>query len=199
MGNMPDRLSSAKCRAKKIEKHGERETQWRSRASTLNRIACRNTGRRDFRKRHAVTVEDAAMDQILHVLSVGSMDDGNLVRDALQARRHCRLVVAGGYQELRTIPAERRCEVAILHTSVPSIELRDCCAWIRRTWPQTRILLLANSPGTLDDPRCDARIDRGLTPAELLNIVKSLADQANGSHCGSAERAALRKEEVCGR
>lgn len=139
------------------------------------------------------------MSQILHVLSIGSTDDGNLVRDVLQARRHCHLVVAGGYRELCNMPAEEQYEVAVLHASIPATELRGCCVWIRRTWPRTRILLVASSSGLLDDPLYDERAERESPPGELLNLVESLAFRTSASQRNRERKAGFHGEEVCGR
>jgi hypothetical protein len=76
----------------------------------------------------------------LDVLSVGSLNPNNFVRDVLLTRITCRLVAAMCVWNMSAILASGKIDVAICHDTLSPAELRDCAVYIRHHWPAARIL-----------------------------------------------------------
>ncbi len=115
------------------------------------------------------------MTDILRVLSVGSVDSGNAVRDALLQRGHCRLSAAANYLELFAISKQESFEIAILHHFRSAPEFHACCEYIRRTWPLTKILVMCAKDQVLDDPLYDDWVPPGASEDTLLAAIQRLA------------------------
>jgi len=122
----------------------------------------------------------------LDVLSVGSLNSNNFVRDVLFSRTKCRLVAATCVWDLSVIPASGKVDVAILHNSLSPEELRSCAVYIRHHWPAARILLIHAQVETLDDPMYDERMSPDLSAETLLSMIERLAASSRRS-----ERSAL--------
>jgi hypothetical protein len=116
----------------------------------------------------------------IHVLSVGPMDFGCMVHDALLDRPNSRLSIAPDYRELWEIPKEESIQVAILHNTLSPVELEDASRFIRRRWPYTRILVLRRGVGLLDDALYDERVVLTAAPEVLLEAIERLAGGVAG-------------------
>jgi hypothetical protein len=105
------------------------------------------------------------MAQTIHVLSVGPVDCGSMVHDALFDRASFRLTIATDYRELWGIAAQESIHVGVLHDAFSSFELEAACRLIRQRWPHAKILLVSRQESSLDDGLYD---DRALTAAPDL-------------------------------
>jgi len=94
----------------------------------------------------------------IHVLSVGPLDRGSMVHDALLDGPGFRLTIAAGYRELWAIPRQEPLHAVILHSTLTSFELEAACQLIRRRWPHARILIIRNGEGSLEDALYDDRV-----------------------------------------
>jgi hypothetical protein len=115
------------------------------------------------------------MTNILRVLSVGSTDPCNTIRDALLQRGHCHLSVSPSSRELSAIPTQECFAIAILHHSASPRELRISGEYIRRRWPLTKILLICAKDDVLNKTLYDAWMAPGPTQRELLAAIERLA------------------------
>jgi hypothetical protein len=114
------------------------------------------------------------MSPSLHVLCVGSGLGPDAVRDALARHGGCRLLVAPSFFDLFDISREDTVRIAILHCSLSAAQLREACAYIRRTWPHARIVVLGAGVEGLDDPLYDERVPPETPSGRLLGIIERL-------------------------
>jgi hypothetical protein len=114
------------------------------------------------------------MEFTLHVISVGSSDECNTVRDALLQRHHSRLSVVSTPLDLGAIPKLESFDIAILHHTLSRRGARNASEYIRHRWPRAKILVISNEEEILDDPLYDERVLPGLSPESLLAVIAQL-------------------------
>jgi hypothetical protein len=115
------------------------------------------------------------MKAVLNVLSLGSADSNDMVRDALLQRHKCRLFVVTSVWELCAIPQHQDSfDIAILHHTLSRREVRDASEYIRRRWPRAKILVICADAEVLEDPLYDEWAPPGLTSGILLARIKQL-------------------------
>ena len=114
------------------------------------------------------------MAQTIHVLSVGPVDCGSMVHDALLDGASFRLTIATDYRKLWGIPAHESIHVAVLHDTLSSFELEAACRLIRQRWPHAKILLVAREESSLDDGLYDDRASTA-APNLLLTAIEQLS------------------------
>lgn len=121
----------------------------------------------------------------LHVLSIGSVESNDLVRDVLLSRTKCQLFAAASVWDLSGVLTSG-VDVAILHGTLPPGELRSSAHYVRHHWPAARILLIHTQVEILDDPMYDERMSPDLSAETLLSVIERLAASSRRS-----ERSAL--------
>jgi hypothetical protein len=112
------------------------------------------------------------MEKTIHVLSVGPVDYGSVVHDALLKGPKFRLSIATDYRELWVIPKQELIQVAILHNTLSAFELEDASRFIRQQWPNARILIIRRGVGSLDDALYDDRLAPNAAPELLLFAIE---------------------------
>jgi hypothetical protein len=85
---------------------------------------------------------DVQSPKAIHVLSVGPMDFGCMVHDALLDGPNSLLSIAPDYRDLWANPKQESIQVVILHNMLSPFELEDASRFIRRRWPRAKILIL---------------------------------------------------------
>ena len=108
----------------------------------------------------------------IHVLSVGPVDRGSMVHDALLDGASFRLTIATDYKRLWGMPTQESIQVAILHNTLSSFELEAACRLIRRRWPEARILLISRGESSLEDALYDDRVAPTVPPEHLLTTIE---------------------------
>jgi hypothetical protein len=124
----------------------------------------------------------------LHVVSVGSQDQGTFVRDALLTRSRCRLYVASSTWDLSVLLGTAEIDVAILHNTVSLLQMRILTAYIRGRWPSAKILLIQRKELKADYSTYDERIAPGSSARALLAAIERLGA------CARRSRLPLAKE-----
>ena len=114
------------------------------------------------------------MAQTIHVLSVGPVDCGSMVHDALLDKASFRLTIATDYRKLWGIPAQESFHVAVLHDAFSTFELEAACRLIRQRWPHAKILLVSRQESSLDDGLYDDRAPTA-APDLLGTTIERLA------------------------
>jgi len=114
------------------------------------------------------------MIRMLHILSVGSLESNNIVRDALLLRRKCRLFTALSYRDLCGVPATERFEIAVLHQTLFVHELRISLEYVRRHWPSAMIVLVSAHPESINDSLYDEQVLPGLSQEAFLLAIEQL-------------------------
>jgi hypothetical protein len=114
------------------------------------------------------------MRSTLHVLSVGSIEECNHVRDALLERQRCHLTSIDTPNGLYSVPREEHFDVAVLHASLSVTDIRDAGALIRRRWPAACILALTRRTDDLEDALYDEWSSPLLSRAALVGLLESI-------------------------
>jgi hypothetical protein len=109
-----------------------------------------------------------------HVLSVGAIDCGCMVHDALLSGPRFRLSVLTDYRELWMIPNQESIHVVVLHSTLSSNELEYASQLIRRRWPHARILVVCDGEDFLDDALYDVRVVSKVSREVLLATIERL-------------------------
>lgn len=115
------------------------------------------------------------MRSTLHILSVGSHEECNHVRDALLERQRCHFTAVDAPNFLYNIPRENRFDVAVLHASLSVTAMRDAGALIRRRWPAACILALTQRADDLEDALYDEWSSPLLSCAALVDLLERTA------------------------
>ena len=111
---------------------------------------------------------------MLHVLSIGPAERCNTVRNTFLQRGGFRLSVAMSYRELFDIPRQESFEVAIIH-QLPSLrEFSESSAYVRRTWPCAKIVVICADAEVLDDPLYDDWVAPNHSPDVLMATIERL-------------------------
>jgi len=118
---------------------------------------------------------DARMAKAFHVLSVGPVERGCVIYDALLSGPNFRLTIATDYREVWKIADLESLQVVILHSTLSPLELEDTSRFIRRKWPHARILVIRAGEEFLDDPLYDDHLAPAVAPEVLLTAIERLA------------------------
>jgi hypothetical protein len=110
----------------------------------------------------------------IHVLSVGPVDRGSMVHDALLDGSNFRLTIAADYRELWGMPTQESIQVAILHSTLSTFELEAACRLIRRRWPYARILVVSRGESFLENALYDDRVAPTVALEVLLTTIEQL-------------------------
>jgi hypothetical protein len=121
------------------------------------------------------------MKTTLDVLSIGSQDSCNTVRDVLLQRHNCRLSVVTSLWNMYAIPERNNFDIAILHHTLSRLEVRNASEHIRRRWPGAKILVISAEMDAPDDPLYDERLPPGQSPGTLLATIEQLTSGAKES------------------
>ena len=114
----------------------------------------------------------------LRVLSVGLSALATL-RDALMLRAHSKLAVVSNYWDLCSMSLQTEdFQVAVLNEPSSARELRRRAKYIRRTWPDSAILMMGGSPEDLEPRLYDQRVASRIGPADLLEVIERLNREA---------------------
>lgn len=119
------------------------------------------------------------MPEAVNVLSVGPVDCGSMVHDALIGGLSFRLIIATDYLKLWSLPSHESVHVAILHNKLSSFEIEAACRLIRRRWPATRILLVWRGESSIDDALYDDRVEPTVAPQSLLAAIERLGGRGD--------------------
>lgn len=112
----------------------------------------------------------------IHVLSVGPVDRGCMVHDALLNRTNFHLSIATDYRELWRMPAQEPVQVAILHNTLSAFEAEAACRLIRRRWLGAKILVVSAVERKLEDALYDDRV----TPSASFKVLLATIERLSG-------------------
>jgi len=131
-----------------------------------------------FANRNAVETADRKhflTSVAIHVLSVGPVDLGSMVHDALLNGPNFHLSIATDYRELWSMPTNESVQVAILHNTLSAFETEAVCRLIRRRWIHTRILVVSIVASNLEDALYDDRVVPSVSPEVLFATIERLS------------------------
>ena len=93
-----------------------------------------------------------------HVLIVGPIESGNVVRSALLGEPNLTISIVANYQELWTIPSQEIIHLFILNKTLSTFELEESSRLIRQRWRRAKILVVRHGEGFLEDALYDDRV-----------------------------------------
>jgi hypothetical protein len=109
-----------------------------------------------------------------HVLMVGPMESGNVVRSALLGEPNLTISIVADYRELWTIPAQETFDLVVLNVTLSTFELEASSRLIRQRWPHAKILVIRHGEGFLEDALYDDRVRVGEKPEVLRGRIGHL-------------------------
>jgi len=127
---------------------------------------------KDIEKGHLP--DEARCQRGKHVLTVGSMESGNVVRCALLGEPNLTISIVANYRELWTIPNQETFHLVVLNMTLSAFELEASSRLIRQRWPRSKILVVRQGEGFLEDALYDDRVTLGDTPEFLRDRIKRL-------------------------
>jgi len=126
------------------------------------------------------------MTRATHVLSVGSLELGSMVHDALLEGPGFQLSIAMGYLDLRAMHEHEDFQLAVLHQTLVSRDLEDACRFIRHRWPKARILVIRGGEDFLEDALYDDRVIPPVVWEILIAKIKQLTATWHEGRSGNA-------------
>jgi hypothetical protein len=120
---------------------------------------------------------DRQLTMTIHVISVGAVEQGSMVHDALLEGHGFRLSIATDYRALWATSRQEGFHVAVLHRTLSTFELEEACRFIRQTWPQAKILVIRAGEDFLDDCLYDERVMPKVAEQFLHSAIERLADR----------------------
>ena len=115
------------------------------------------------------------MRRTTNVLSLGLDEWRNAVRKAMPPRRKNCFWGVKNCWELCALPQAVSVDVAVLHGSFASRDLRYAAEYIRRRWPDAVILVIGEQAQHLDDPLYDHKANSAISVEELVLMIERLA------------------------
>ncbi len=109
-----------------------------------------------------------------HVLIVGPMESGDVVRSILLGEPNLTISIVADYRELWTIPNQEIFHLVILNVTLSTFELEASSRLIRQRWPRAKILVVRQGVGFLEDALYDDRVAVGDTPEALRGRIGRL-------------------------
>jgi len=126
-------------------------------------------------------------DELLHVVSVGTLEHGYLLHDLLLNNRAWRLSVITDCLQLWEMPEREAVHLAILHDTLSLPDLDEAAHAVRRRWPKAKILVLRSGGEFLEDALYDDRALPSTSAPALLASIESILGRAHAE--GRAPRS----------
>ncbi|UWZ83602.1 hypothetical protein [Occallatibacter riparius] len=137
------------------------------------------------------------MAKALKVLCVGSSQMHHRLLLALLPEDRYTLLVVSNYWDLCSFSVNETeaISVAVLEHTESKGDLRRSAEYVRRRWPDARIILLGHRGDLLEDQLYDERVTPGIHPPELLSVIEHLLKRRRDSN-KMARRAARVSERA---
>lgn len=110
----------------------------------------------------------------VHVLSVGPVDCGSAVHDALLGGPHFRLSIATDIGALWMIPKQESVHLVILHHTLSSFEVEDGRWFVHEWWPKAIIMVIRSDAGLLHVAQYNDEAARSDSSEILLRTIERL-------------------------
>ncbi|MGA3346487.1 MAG: hypothetical protein ABSC76_16635 [Terracidiphilus sp.] len=111
----------------------------------------------------------------IQVVSVGPVERGCWVHDALSGRPNARLTIATDLRQLWSISTQQSIQVAILHDTLSLLDFEAASRLIRRRFPSAKILVVSREESFLEDALYDDRVAPTVAPTVLLRAIERVA------------------------
>lgn len=130
--------------------------------------------------------DEIATKPLIHILSVGRIEPGTIIRDTLLHAQGFRVSFVHDYRELWISSKQHDAHAVILHNSLCSFELAEAARLVRGRWPNARIVVIRSGQLPLDRALYDRRLHSPVQQDALLQQIFSLIHAIQeGEHCGN--------------
>ena len=123
---------------------------------------------------------------LIHVLSVGRIEPGTLIRDTFLDARDFRVSFVPDYRELWISSKQHDVHAVVLHNSLCSFELVEAARLIRGRWPSAKILIIRSGQASLDralyDLRLHSPVRKDVLVEQILSLTHSLQEGGNNGN-----------------
>ena len=120
---------------------------------------------------------------IIHILSVGRVEPGSPIRDALLNVPSFRVSFVHDYRELWDAPRQLDVHAVILHNSLCSFELQEAARLVRGRWPHATIVVIRSGQLTIDRALYDRRLHAPVHQDDMRQQIFTLIRE--GEHRGN--------------
>ena len=125
------------------------------------------------------TWDEVSIKAPIHVLSVGRIEPGTLIRDAHLDSPIFRVSFVHDYRELWISSKQYAVHAVVMHNSLCSFELAEAARLVRNRWPKAKILMIRSGEVTLEPPLYDHRLVPPVNPKLLISMLLNLANTSN--------------------
>lgn len=130
--------------------------------------------------------DEIATSPLIHILSVGRIEPGTVIRDVLLNAQAFRVSFVHDYRELWGSSSQCDVHAVILHNSLCSFELAEAARLVRGRWPNAMILVIRSGQLTLDRALYDQRLHVPMHEDALLQQIFCLIHAIQeGGHRGN--------------
>jgi CheY-like chemotaxis protein len=95
-------------------------------------------------------------------------------RSLLLSSRKLAVCSVGSYAEVIQLPETSCYNLVVLNMRPSEVQTSHVAEYVRRHWPKTKILLLGESCGCLDDPLYDDIVNAYCNPSGLIEAAENL-------------------------
>lgn len=124
----------------------------------------------------------------IHLLSVGRIDPGSLIRDAILDGSDFVISFVKDYRELWIASKEEEVDIVLIHNSLCSFELEEAASLVRSRWPKAQILIIRSGEVPLEDALYDDRLPPPVTAKMLLATLSKMSAKSQVREAGNGDR-----------
>jgi hypothetical protein len=111
----------------------------------------------------------------LHVLSVGRIEAGALIRDSLIDSAHFTVTFVNDYRDLWIFSKQHAVDTVVMQNALCSFELADAARLARGRWPQAKILIIRSGELSLERRLYDQHLHPPVNQETLVEGIFRLS------------------------
>jgi len=120
--------------------------------------------------------DELSTNRTIHVVSVGRIETGRLMCDALLDSPDFRVSFVHDYRDLWISSRQHVVNAVVMHNTLCSFELAEAARLVRNRWPNAKILIIRSGEVSLDRALYDQRLHPPVKEQVLLEQVRLLTD-----------------------
>lgn len=120
--------------------------------------------------------DELSTNRTIHVLSVGRLETGRLMCDALLDSPDFRISLVHDYRDLWISSRQHVVNAVVMHNTLCSFELTEAARLVRNRWPNAKILIIRSGEVSIDRALYDQRLHPPVKPEVLVEHMRLLTD-----------------------
>jgi hypothetical protein len=120
--------------------------------------------------------DELSTNRIIHVLSVGRIETGRLMCDALLDSPDFRVSFVHDYRDLWISSRQHVVSAVVMHNTLCSFELAEAARLVRNRWPNAKILIIRSGEVSLDRALYDQRLHPPVNQEVLVEQIRLMSD-----------------------